>query len=106
MADTGPTYRIDPIEPGHIGPRFAALVARLEPVLEASDLATLRSEVERGDYATAFARLDALTDIVTNEIETAALIEVVLLGQAIRPDRSVTGQHDGSDAPKDDRGHT
>lgn len=84
MAKHGPTYRIDPIEPDQIGARFSALLTRLEPVLSASDIATLRSLVEGGDHATAYTRLDAITDDAAIAFETAALVELVLLGQAIR----------------------
>jgi hypothetical protein len=85
MAKREPRYRIDPIEPAQIGPRFDALLTRLEPHLDAADVTALRGQVERGDLAAAFARLDALTDAATTGIETAALVELVLLGQAIRP---------------------
>jgi predicted ATP-grasp superfamily ATP-dependent carboligase len=85
MAKREPRYRIDPIEPGRIGPRFGALVTRLEPLLDAADVTALRSQIEHGDFEAAYVRLDALTDAATTEIETAALVELVLLGQAIRP---------------------
>jgi hypothetical protein len=85
MAKHGPTYRIDPIEPGQVGPRFLALLERLEPVLALSDSATLRSLVEAGDHAAAYARLDAITNDGTITVDTAMLVELVLLGQAIRP---------------------
>ena len=78
------TYRIDPIEPGQIGPRFSALIDRFEPVLDASDVAALRASVETGDHAAAYARLDRLTDDGTISVDTALLVELVLLGQAIR----------------------
>jgi hypothetical protein len=84
MAKHEPTYRIDPIEPGQVGARLASLLTRLEPLLAASDIAPLRSLIERGDYATAYARLDALTDDASVTFETALLVELVLLGQAIR----------------------
>ncbi len=78
------TYRIDPIEPGQVGPRFSALVDRFEPVLDVADVTALRGLIERGDHAAAFARLDALTDDGTISVDTALLVELVLLGQAIR----------------------
>jgi hypothetical protein len=78
------TYRIDPIEPGQIGPRFSALIDRFEPVLVASDVTALRGSVETGDYAAAYTRLDRLTDDGTILVDTALLVELVLLGQAIR----------------------
>ena len=84
MAKDEPTYRIDPIEPGELEARFVALLARLEPVLGAGDLAPIRILVERGDHAAAFARLDALTDDAPIAFETADLVELVLLGQASR----------------------
>ncbi|MEO8571655.1 MAG: hypothetical protein ABI553_08115 [Chloroflexota bacterium] len=80
-----PTYRIDPIAPAEIGARFDALLTRLEPHLDPAGLAELRARVAEGDYAGAFARLDALTDAATTGFETGALVELVLLGQAIRP---------------------
>jgi hypothetical protein len=84
MAKHDPTYRIDPIEPDEIGPRFLALLERLEPVLARSDAVDLRSLVEAGDLATAYARLDAITNDGTITVDTAMLVELVLLGQAIR----------------------
>ncbi len=84
MAKREPTYRIDPIEPSEIGPRLTALVTRLEPMLDPVDVASLRSLIERGEHAAAYARLDAITDASTVQFETAALVELVLLGQAIR----------------------
>jgi hypothetical protein len=83
MAKRGATYRIDPIEPGEIGPRFVALLERLEPLLAPSDTASLRALVESGDHAAAYARLDAITDDGTISVDTATLVELVLLGQAI-----------------------
>jgi hypothetical protein len=85
MAKREPTYRIDPIVPSQIGARFMALLARLEPVLDDSDMTALRSLVDHGNYATAYTRLDAITDAATTDFETVALVELVLLGQAIRP---------------------
>ena len=84
MTKHRPTYRIDPIEPGQIRSRFEALLDRFEPILTASEIATLRSQVDAGDYATAFARLDAITDDETITVDTGTLVELVLLGQAVR----------------------
>ena len=78
------TYRIDPIDPGQIGPRFSALIDRFEPVLDGPDVTALRELIERGDHAAAYARLDGLTDDGTISVDTALLVELVLLGQAIR----------------------
>lgn len=78
------TYRIDPIDPAQIGPRFSALIDRFEPVLDVADVTALRSSIERGDHAAAYARLDVLTDDGTIAVDTALLVELVLLGQAIR----------------------
>lgn len=86
MPGHGPTYRIDPIEPGQIGPRFMALLDRLEPVLERSDVVTLRALVEAGDHIAAFDHLDAVTNDGSISVDTAILVELVLLGQAVRPD--------------------
>ena len=85
MPKCEPTYRIDPIAPAEIGARFDALLTRLEPHLAPADLEEVRARVAQGDYAAAFARLDALTDAATTEFETGALVELILLGQAIRP---------------------
>jgi len=85
MPRRGPTYRIDPIEPGQIGPRFMALLDRLEPVLARSDVVELRAMVDAGDHVTAFDRLDAVTNDGTISVDTAILVELVLLGQAVRP---------------------
>ncbi len=84
MAKQDPTYRIDPIEPGQVGPRFLALIERLEPVLAAADVAGLRSEVVAGEHVKAYTRLDAITNDGTISVDTAILVELVLLGQAIR----------------------
>jgi hypothetical protein len=86
MPGRDPTYRIDPIEPSQIEPRFAALLERLEPVLARPDVEELRALVDAGDHAAAFARLDAITNDGTITVDTATLVELVLLGQAIRPD--------------------
>ncbi len=84
MPDRGPTYRIDPIPTAEIGPRLETLFERLEPVLEAPDVAAIRAMLGRGEQAAAFARLDALTDDGSITVDTAILVELVLLGQAIR----------------------
>jgi len=78
------TYRIDPIDPNQIGPRFSALLDRFEPVLDASEVNALRGLIERGEYAPAYARLDALTDDGSISVDTSMLVELVLLGQAVR----------------------
>lgn len=79
------TYRIDPIEPGQIGARLGVLVTRLEPVLDVDDVTVLRDLIDAGDHAAAFRLLDGITDVSTIEFETAMLVELVLLGQALRP---------------------
>jgi hypothetical protein len=84
MPSRDATYRIDPIDPGQIGPRFSALIDRFVPVLDVADVTALRGLIECGDHATAYARLDALTDDGTISVDTALLVELVLLGQAIR----------------------
>lgn len=84
MPSTGPTFRIDPIEPGQVRARFLALIDRLEPVLAAEDVTFLRTQVEGGGHAAAYARLDAITNDGTITVDTAVLVELVLLGQAIR----------------------
>jgi hypothetical protein len=84
MAKDGPTYRIDPIEPDEVGPRFVALLDRLSPLLASDDVAAVRTLVESGSLGDAYDRLDALTNEVTAPVETATLVELVLLGQAIR----------------------
>jgi len=86
MAKRGPRYRIDPIEPGQVANRFAALLARVAPTLDGADVARLRAMLDAGDHAAAYARLDAITDDPTKTFETGDLVELVLLGQAIRPD--------------------
>jgi hypothetical protein len=85
MPGPEPTFRIDPIGPSEVGPRFAALIDRLEPVLSADDVAAIRRQVAAGDTAAAYDRLDAVTNDGTVSVDTATLIELVLLGQAIRP---------------------
>jgi len=84
MPQRDPVYRIDPIEPSQIAARFTALLDRLEPVLTESDVAALRALVDAGDHAAAFARLDAITNDGTIPVSTAMLVELVLLGQAVR----------------------
>jgi hypothetical protein len=84
MSDPGPTFRIDPIDPSAVGSRFTALIDRLEPVLRAEDVTTLRALVAAGDHAAAYERLDAITNDGTVSVDTATLVDLVLLGQAIR----------------------
>ena len=84
MAKDGPSYSIEPIEPDEIRPRFEALVDRLEPLLRAPDVASLRSLLAGGEYEAAFGELDAVTNDGTISVDTATLVELVLLGQAIR----------------------
>ena len=79
-------YRIDPIAPDAVDGRFRALLARLEPLLGASDIASVRAPLDAGDRAAAFARLDALTDDAAATFETSVLVELVLLGEACRAD--------------------
>ena len=84
MPGSEPTFRIDPIEASQVGARFGALIDRLEPLLLADDVAGLRTLVAAGDHATAYERLDAITNDGTISVDTATLVEMVLLGQAIR----------------------
>jgi hypothetical protein len=79
------TYRIDPIEPAQVADRFRALLDRLEPVLGAPDIAAMRGLVASGDLAAAYAHLDSITNDGTVGVDTPTLIEIVLLGQAVRP---------------------
>jgi hypothetical protein len=84
MPPPEPTFRIDPIEPSQVGARFGALVERLEPLLAAADVATLRSQIAAGDHEEAYDLLDGITNDGTISVDTATLVELVLLGQAIR----------------------
>ena len=84
MPGPEPTFRIDPIEPCAVGSRFAELIDRLEPLLRADDVRALRTIVANGDHATAYALLDDITNDGTVVVDTATLVELVLLGQAIR----------------------
>lgn len=84
MAKRGPTYRIDPIGPDEVEPRLAALVDRLAPLLAPDDVASVRALLTSGSVSNAYERLDAATNEVTVPVETATLVELVLLGQAIR----------------------
>jgi hypothetical protein len=84
MSGTEPTFRIDPIDPSQVEARFSALIDRLEPFLQAGDVTTLRALVADGDYATAYALLDGITNDGKVSVDTATLVELVLLGQAIR----------------------
>jgi hypothetical protein len=78
------TFRIDPIEPGEIAPRLRLLVDRLAPVLGETDVSAIRRQVDDGDLAAAYARLDSITNDGTISVDTATLVEIVLLGQAIQ----------------------
>ena len=84
MPGSEPTFRIDPIEPSQVGARFAALIDRLEPLLLPADVATLRSLIDAGDLEGAYDLFDAITNDGTIAVDTATLVELVLLGQAIR----------------------
>ena len=84
MPGSEPTFPIDPIEPSQVGARFSALIDRLEPLLVATDVTVLRGLVAAGDHATAYDLLDGITNDGTVAVDTATLVELVLLGQAIR----------------------
>jgi hypothetical protein len=84
MSKREPTYRIDPIEPDQLGARFARLIDRLSPVLDPADVAEVRSLLAAGSLEAAYDRLDAITNEVTAPIETATLVDLVLVGQAVR----------------------
>jgi hypothetical protein len=84
MPPSEPTFRIDPIEPDQVASRLGALIDSLEPVLAAADVETLRSLVEVGDHEAAYELLDGITNDGTISVDTATLVELVLLGQAIR----------------------
>jgi hypothetical protein len=84
MAKRGPTYRIDPIGPDDVEPRLAALVDRLGPLLAPDDVAAVRALLASGSIAEAYEHLDTVTNEVTVPVETSMLVELVLLGQAIR----------------------
>lgn len=84
MPPSEPTFRIDPIDPSHVGLRFGSLIDRLEPVLPEADVASLRSLVAAGDHEAAYDLLDGITNDGTVGVDTATLVELVLLGQAIR----------------------
>lgn len=84
MAKREPTYRIDPIEPHQLAARFTTLVDRLEPVLDPADVAEVRALLADGSLEAAFERLDAVTNETTAHIETATLVDLVLVGQAVR----------------------
>ena len=84
MANDGPTYRIDPIADHELETRLLALVDRLGPSLARGEEANLRALVAAGDLRGAFDRLDALTDDGTIEVDTSTLVELVLVGQAVR----------------------
>jgi hypothetical protein len=84
MPPSEPTFRIDPIEPSQVEARFGALIDRLEPVQAADDVETLRSLVAAGDHEAAYDLLDGITNDGTIAVDTSTLVELVLLGQAIR----------------------
>jgi hypothetical protein len=84
MTRDGPSYSIEPIAPDQVPARFRALLDRLEPVLSPGEVIALRGLVDRGEHEAAFARLDAITNDGTVLVDTATLIEIVLLGQAVR----------------------
>ena len=84
MSGSEPTYRIDPIQPSQVGARFGALIDRLEPLLLPADVVTLRALLEAGDFEGAYDLLDGITNDGTISVDTATLVEMVLLGQAIR----------------------
>ena len=84
MPESEPTFRIDPIEPAEIESRLTALIDRLEPLLLAADVTTLRSLLDAGDLEGAYDLLDGITNDGTIAVDTATLVELVLLGQAIR----------------------
>ncbi len=84
MAKHGPTYRIDPIGPDEIEPRFAALLDQLAPLLAPDDVASIRALAASGSLRDAYDQLDAVTNHVTVPVDTSMLVELVLLGQAIR----------------------
>jgi hypothetical protein len=84
MAESEPTFRIDPIEPSQVETRFTALIDRLEGLLLPEDVTTLRSLLDTGDFEGAYDLLDGITNDGTISVDTATLVEMVLLGQAIR----------------------
>ena len=84
MSGSEPTFRIDPIEPSQVESRLTALIDRLEPVLLPADVTTLRSLLDAGDFENAYDLLDGITNDGTVSVDTATLVELVLLGQAIR----------------------
>ena len=84
MAKREPTYRIDPIGPDEVKPRLAELIDGLAPLLAPDHVASVRGLVASGSIAEAYEQLDAATNEVTVPVETSMLVELVLLGQAIR----------------------
>ena len=84
MSGSEPTFRIDPIEPSQVESRFGALIDRLEPALSADDVAGVRTLLDAGDLEGAYDLLDGITNDGTVSVDTATLVEMVLLGQAIR----------------------
>ena len=84
MSGSEPTFRIDPIDPSQTESRLTALIDRLEPLLLPADVTTLRSLLDAGDFEGAYDLLDGITNDGTVAVDTATLVELVLLGQAIR----------------------
>lgn len=84
MSGSEPTFRIDPIDPSQIESRLTALIDRLETLLLPADVTTLRSLLDAGDLEGAYDLLDGITNDGTISVDTATLVELVLLGQAIR----------------------
>ena len=84
MSGSEPTFRIDPIEPSQVESHFTALIDRVESRLLPADVATLRSLLDAGDFESAYDLLDGITNDGTVSVDTATLVEMVLLGQAIR----------------------
>ena len=84
MSGSEPTFRIDPIEPSQVESRFFALIDRVESRLVPADVTTIRSLLDAGDFEGAYDLLDGITNDGTVSVDTATLVELVLLGQAIR----------------------
>ena len=84
MSGSEPTFRIDPIEPSQVESRFTVLIDRLESLLLPADVTTLRSLLDAGEFEGAYDLLDGITNDGTISVDTATLVEMVLLGQAIR----------------------
>ena len=85
MSGSEPTFRIDPIDPSEIEPRFSALIDRLEPLLQRDDV---HGPAVAGGHRRQRERLRAagrITNDGTIAVDTATLVELVLIGQAVRP---------------------